>query len=308
MSAGHLHNPIKLSILAAVLTIALKAGAYFLTGSVGLLSDALESVVNLVAAITALLSLRYAARPADLNHTYGHEKIEFFSSGLEGVLILVAGAGIAWYAVQRLVAPAPLESLGVGTLMAMVASLINLAVARLLIRVGRQHGSIVLEADGRHLLTDVFTSAGVIVGIVLVWITRLEVLDPVIALLVAVNIAWTALDLIRRSFNGLMDHALPEGEQELIRATVRANLPEGTAFHAVRTRQAGTRKFVDFHLLVPGTMSVREAHDLGDRIERAVQVAVPGLEVTIHFEPIEARASWEDHALLAYENVERPPG
>src|SRR5262245_6211022 len=204
MPEPHLRFPIVLSILAAVLTILLKSVAYHITGSVGLLSDAAESGINLLAAVTAYLSLWYAARPVDPTHTYGHEKIEFFSSGLEGTLILVAAAGIAWYTIRRLLAPEQLHSLDVGTLIALTASLINLGVAQLLLRVGRKHGSIVLEADGRHLMTDVWTSVAVVAGLGLVWLTDIQILDPIIALAVAANIVWTGFDLVRRSFNGLM--------------------------------------------------------------------------------------------------------
>ncbi|HKB37070.1 MAG TPA: cation diffusion facilitator family transporter, partial [Gemmataceae bacterium] len=200
--------PVVLSILAAVLTIGMKGAAYWVTGSVGLLSDAAESFVNLAAAGTALFSLWYSSRPADATHTYGHEKIEYFSSGLEGTLILVAAGGIAWYAVWRLLDPKPLEALGLGGGIGLAASLINLVVAQILLRVGKATGSIVLEADGKHLMTDVWTSVGVLAGLGLVWATGQFWIDSVIALLVAANIVWTGLDLVRRSFNGLMDHAL----------------------------------------------------------------------------------------------------
>src|SRR5262245_34361816 len=214
MPPRQLTIPVLLPILAALLTLGLKYTAYCLTNSVGLLSDAAESVVNLLAAVTAFLSLRYAARPVDESHTYGHEKIEFFSSGLEGVLILTAAVMIAWYAVQRLITGGKPESLGSGMMISFGAAAINGVVAQILLRYGRRNHSIVLEADGRHLMTDVWTSAGVLAGLSLVWATEragwpIYQLDPIIALLVAANIVWTAYDLIRRSFNGLMDHALP---------------------------------------------------------------------------------------------------
>src|SRR5262245_12225069 len=217
MSPAHLRRPIIGSIGAAVLTLLLKATAYRLTGSVGLLSDAAESGVNLVAAVTALVSLWYAAQPVDVNHTYGHKKIEFFSSGLEGVLIIVAAGGIAWYAVRRLFVPQPLEALGVGTVVALAASAVNLVVARWLLRTGRRYGSIVLEADGHHLMTDVWTSVAVVTGLALVALTGVEALDPLVALLMAGNILRTGWGLVTRSFNGLMDHALPADEQEVVR-------------------------------------------------------------------------------------------
>ena len=267
MVEPRLKYPILLSILAALLTIGLKAAAYLLTHSVGLLSDAVESGVNLVAAVTAYLSLRYAAKPVDAEHTYGHEKIEYFSSGLEGVLILVAAGGIAWYAVRRLFVPQELESLDVGSAFTLAATLLNLAVGRRLIRVGRQARSI--------------------------------------ALVVAANILWTGADLVRRSFNGLMDHALPAAEQARARAAIEAHLGPHMAYHALRTRQAGARRFVDFHLLVPGRSTVKEAHALTGRIEAALREALPGVEVTVHIEPIEERAAWEDSALLPVEQEAR---
>jgi cation diffusion facilitator family transporter len=301
MSPRGLRALVLLSVLAAVLTIGLKGTAYRLTGSVGLLSDALESGINLFAALTAYLSLRYSHRPADATHTYGHQKFEFFFAGLEGALIVVAGIGTAWVAVGRLTHPAPLEALGLGAALALGASVINLAVGILLLRVGQREHSIVLEADGRHLLTDVWTSVAVVTGLVIVWTTGVVVLDPVIAIVVGGNIVFTGLRLIRRSFDGLMDHALPADEQAALRQAIREHTPPGTAFHALRTRQAGARKFADFHLLVPGAMSVRDAHDLGVRVEEALEAALAGVEVTIHIEPIEDRKSWEDHALRGIE-------
>src|ERR1043166_2645849 len=293
--------PIFLSILAAVVTLAMKSVAYGLTDSVSLLSDAAESLVNLVAALTAFGCLWYSAQPVDKSHTYGHEKIEFFSSGLEGILILVAAGGIAWFAVERLLHLKELEKLEFGTILSFAASLINLVVARILISVGRRTNSIILEADGQHLMTDVWTSFGVVVGLILVKLTGWVILDPLLALVVAANIVWTAWDLISRSFNGLMDHALPESEQQAVRKAIEGLLKPGLHFHALRTRQAGTRKFVDFHLLVPGTWSVQEAHDFTEQIEEAVRQALPGAEVTVHIEPIESEAAWHDSELLGVE-------
>jgi cation diffusion facilitator family transporter len=304
MSPAGLRALVLLSVLAAVVTIGLKALAYRLTQSVGLLSDALESGINLLAAIAAYLSLRYSHRPADAEHTYGHEKIEFFSAGLEGALIVVAGVVTGWVAVGRLVHQEPLTRLGLGAGLALGASAVNLAVGVVLVRVGRRHHAIVLEADGRHLLTDVWTSVGVVTGLVVVWLSGFHVLDPVIAILVGVNILVTGLRLIRRSFNGLMDHALEPAQLDALRAAIRGNLPPGTDFHALRTRQAGASKFADFHLLVPGAMTVREAHGLAERVEAALRDALPRVAVTTHIEPIEERASWEDNALRGIE----PPG
>ncbi len=305
MAEPNLKLPVQLSILAALVTMALKGTAWWLTGSVGLLGDAAESLVNLVAASVAFFALLYAAKPADLEHTYGHEKIEFFASGLEGGLILVAAAGIAWSAVDRLVAGHTVHAIDLGMALSFVAALINLAVAQLLLRVGRRHGSIVLEADGHHLMTDVWTSAAVLVGLGLVGLTGRHWIDPVLALLVAANILWTGFGLVRRSFHGLMDRALPDAELVRIRETVAAFLRPGMTFHALRTRQSGSRRFADFHLLVPGSLTVREAHDLADRIEDALGGALPSLEVTIHIEPIEARRAWEDSALLSLEEGTR---
>lgn len=302
---ARLKYPILLSILAAVTTLGLKSAAYLLTGSVGLLSDAVESLVNLTAALTAYLSLRYAARPVDESHTYGHEKIEFFSSGLEGVLILVAAAAIAWYAIRRLILPEPLMPLGLGLTISLLASLVNGAVAVVLLRAGRQHGSIVLEADGRHLLTDVWTSVAVWAGLGLVWLTGVHMLDPLIALAVSLNILWTGFDLIRRSFDGLMDHALPEAEQSAVRSAIERNLGPHMDYHALRTRQAGRRRFVDFHLLVPGRVTVQQAHTLTGTIEDAVRGALPQVEVTVHIEPIEDRSAWRDSDLVPLEEARR---
>jgi cation diffusion facilitator family transporter len=297
--------PVVLSILAAVITLALKWMAYRLTGSVGLLSEAAESLVNLLAAITAWLSLWYASRPVDPSHTYGHEKIEYFSSGLEGGLILIAGAGIAWYAVRRLLVPEHLESLDVGTAIALVTAVINLGVGRLLLSRGRATGSIVLEAGGRHLMTDVWTSAAVVVGLILVWLTDRPWLDAAMGLIVSANILWTGVDLVRRSFNGLMDHALPMEEQAAVRAAIERLLEHDMDYHAMRTRQAGTRRFVDFHLLVPGHLSVRRAHEVTGQIEESIRAALPGVEVTVHIEPIEDRAAWEDSELVPIEQAAR---
>jgi cation diffusion facilitator family transporter len=289
----HLRWPIALSILAAVVTIGMKSTAYALTGSVGLFSDALESGVNLLAAVTAYAALWYSARPADPTHTFGHEKIEYLSSGLEGVLILIAGLATAGYAIRRLVHPEPLEDLEIGTLIALAASGVNFVVARVLLHHGRKHGSIVLEADGKHLMSDVITSIGVVAGLGLVLVTGWNPLDPLLAIAVGLNITWTGGELIRRSFDGLMDHALPAAEQEKIREVIRAHLPAGADFHGLRTRQAGARRFVEFHLLVNGDLPVREAHHLAHRVEESLTAAIPGLEVVIHVEPVDEQESWE---------------
>jgi cation diffusion facilitator family transporter len=297
--------PVGLSILAAILTIGLKGTAYAITGSVGLLSDALESCVNLLAATTAYIVLGYASRPADKTHAFGHEKIEYFSSGLEGVLIILGGIGTAGYAFRRLLLKEPLDNLEFGTLIGMVAAGVNFITARVLLHYGRKHRSIVLEADGKHLLADVWTTLAIVVGLILVLITRLEWLDPLMAILVGGNIVWTGGELVVRSFNGLMDHALSVEEQEHIRNLIQANLPEAATFHLLRTRRGGIRRFAEFHLLVDGEMSVRDAHHLAHRIEAALTAGIPGLEVTIHIEPVDERDSWERDEL---KQLERPTG
>jgi cation diffusion facilitator family transporter len=307
MAPPHLRWPLAISIAAAVVTIAMKGTAYAVTGSVGLFSDALESGVNLFAAVTAYLSLLYAARPADPSHTYGHEKIEYLSSGLEGALILAAGLGTAAYAVRRLIYPEALANLEIGTAIAVAASAVNFVAARVLLHYGRKHRSIILEADGKHLMSDVWTSVGVVGGIGLVLLTKLDFLDAVVAAVVGLNIMWTGGELIRRSFDGLMDHALPEAEQEQIRSVIAAHLPPGATFHALRTRQAGARRFAEFHFLVAGDLSVRDAHHLGHTIEDALVAALPGLEVVFHVEPVDERASWEDEYLERLGEPATPP-
>jgi cation diffusion facilitator family transporter len=308
MPPADLRGPILLSVTAAILTIGLKAVAYAVTGSVGLFSDALESGVNLVAALTAAVSLWYAARPADPSHAFGHEKIEFFSSGLEGVLIALAGLGTIGYAIDRLFHPQPLQSLHVGLWISAAAAMVNLFAAVVLLRAGRRHGSIILEADGHHLLTDVWTTCGVIAGLGLVWLTGFISLDSILAVVVGLMILHTAYRLVRRSFDGLMDHALPADEQDRIRALFRAALPPGTDFHAVRTRQAGRRKFAELHLLVPGHTSVRDAHLLAHEVEAAVRKEMPELVITTHTEPIEDRTSWETDELLRLGEPAEPGG
>jgi cation diffusion facilitator family transporter len=305
MAEPHLVRPILLSILAALVTMGLKGTAYYITGSIGLLSEAAESGINLLTALAAYLSLWYSALPVDRSHTYGHAKIEYFSCGLEGVLILGAAVGIVIYAIHRLIEPEPLQSLDIGAVIAVAAALVNLAVARILLRVGRAHQSIVLEADGRHLMTDVWTSGGVLFGLGLVWFSGKLWIDPVIALLMAGNITWTGLSLVLRSFNGLMDHALPEKEQAAVRTAIESQLGPEMTYHALRTRQAGSRRFADCHLLVPGHFTVRQAHDVATRIEQAVRLAFPGMEVTVHIEPIEEDAAWRDSALLPIEDEDK---
>ena len=286
-----------LSIAAAVLTIVLKTSAFLLTGSVGLLSDALESLVNLAGALMALSMLTIAARPADEVHAYGHGKAEYFSSGVEGALILIAAVSIGYAAVQRLLAPQPLEQIGIGLAVSVVASLINLGVALVLMRVGKQHRSITLEADAHHLLTDVWTSVGVLVGVGLVAWTGWLWLDPVVALLVAANIVWAGVGILRRSVAGLMDTAWPEEEQAQLRTVMEPYVREGIQYHAVRTREAGARRFVSLHLLVPGDWPVRRGHALAEQVDADIRQALPHVTVFTHIEPLEDPVSWADTEL-----------
>ena len=304
---ARLRWPVALSIVAAIVTIGMKGTAYALTGSVGLLTDALESVVNLLAAITAYFALWYASRPADPSHTYGHEKIEFFSSGLEGVLIVVAGLGAAGYGVHRLIVPGVLESLEIGAALVLAASIVNFAVARVLLHYGRVHKSIVMEADGQHLMSDVLTSIGVLVGVWLVYLTGLTFFDSALAVVMGLHIAWIGLGLIRRSFDGLMDHAIPTAEIERIREVIRAHLPEGATFHLLRSRMSGARRFVEFHLLIDGDISVREGHHLATKLEAALLAAMPEVAVTIHVEPVDEQASWEPEYIKRLGEDSEPP-
>lgn len=286
-----------LSIAAALATILLKGVAWWLTGSVGLLSDALESFVNLAGACMALAMLSLAAQPADDEHRFGHGKAEYFSSAFEGGLILVAAGSIAYAAVLRLMDPQPLESLGVGLGVSVVASVINLLVARSLMSVGRQFNSITLEADARHLMTDVWTSAGVIAGVGLVWLTGWLWLDPAIAILVAANIVWTGWQLLGRSAAGLMDASLPAAQLEGIRRVLDKYRATGLQFHALRTRQAGARAFVTMHVLVPGQWTVHEGHEWLERIEADIREVVPHVHVTTHLESLDDAVSQADRSL-----------
>lgn len=290
-------NVLYLSILAGVFTIVLKTTAFWLTDSVSLLSDAAESVVNLTAAIIAFIAIRLSARPADQSHTYGHEKIEFFSSGFEGALILIAAISMGAIGIQRLFIPHELHTLDKGMLLSLAGTLINGVVAVILLQTGKKHNSIILEADGKHLLTDVWTTMGVLFGLFLVKVTGFYMLDALLAIAVALLILNTGAGLVWRSFKGLMDHALPEQELESIRAIIRANIQEKTQFHALRSRQAGGRKFIDFHLLLPGSMSLKEAHTIMEKIEEDLRVNIRDIEVQIHAEPLEDPRSYTDYSL-----------
>lgn len=286
-----------LSVGAALLTFFLKLLAWQVTGSVSLLSDALESLANLAAALIAMASLTVAARPADDDHAYGHTKAEYFASGIEGGLIMIAAAGIGWSAVDRLWSPRPLDQPLLGVALSTIASIVNLAVARVLQVVGRRHHSVALEADAKHLMTDVWTSAVVIVAVGLVTLTGWTWLDPVLGLLLACHIVVTGIKLVHHSMLGLMDTGLPAEEIERIRAVLDGFATEGVQHHALRTRVAGARRFMSVHLLFPGAWSVARAHALSEKIEAALRAAVPRLTILTHLEPIEDPASWSDVGL-----------
>jgi cation diffusion facilitator family transporter len=298
-----------LSIAAAISTIALKSYAYWLTDSVGLLSDAMESLINLVAAVIMLIVLSIASRPPDDGHAYGHEKIEYFSSGAEGIMILLAAFSIGITAWDRLWDPQPLQQLDVGIAISVFASLINLAVARVLISVGKRRNSITLESDGKHLMTDVWTTVGILIGIAAISVANhfeaslavarqlgmngWEILDPIIAILVAINIVWAGLQLIRRTISGLMDAALSADEQSAIVAVLEQfAASDDIAYHALRTRYAGARRFMSVHVLVPGHWTVQQGHDLVETIEQQIMTLFDNIDIDTHIEPIEDLASW----------------
>jgi cation diffusion facilitator family transporter len=289
-----------ISIAAALVTMGLKTAAYLETGSVGLLSDAIESLVNLFGGLMALAMLTVAARPPDEDHAYGHGKAEYFSSGVEGTLISIAAVSIGVTAVLRLLAPRPLEAIGLGLAISVVASLVNLGVALLLLRAARQHDSITLEANAYHLLTDVWTSVGVVVGVGAVALTHWEWLDPVVALVVAANIIWTGVRIVRRSVAGLMDKAIAPDDVAAVQKVLDVFRRDGVQFHALITRQAGAQKFVSVHVLVPGDWTVRRGHQLLEQIEADIRHAVPGALMFTHLEPLDDPASWAD------EKLERP--
>ena len=283
-----------LSLAAAVSTIVLKTAAWRLTGSVGLLSDAMESVVNLVAALGAIWALTLAAKPADRSHNYGHFKAEYFSSGLESVLIVVAALAIIYAAIGRLLQPEPLAQVGIGLALSLLATALNGLVAWALMRASRRFHSITLRADAHHLLTDVWTSVGVVLGIVLVKVTGLTILDPLIAIAVALNIVITGWKLLHETASGLLDRSLPAEEQETLESLLASHKTEEICFHALRTRVSGSRRFISFHLLVPGTWTVQAGHDLCDQLEREIATALPRTHVLTHLEPIEDEKAWED--------------
>ncbi len=298
-----------LSIMAAIATIALKSYAYLLTDSVGLLSDALESIINLMAAVIMLIVLSISARPPDDKHAYGHEKIEYFSSGAEGILILLAAISIGVTAWERLWTPQPLQQLDIGIAISIFASLINLVVAKILISVGKRRQSITLESDGKHLMTDVWTTVGILIGIASITAANYfepslavarklgmsgwEILDPIIAILVAINIVWAGLQLIRRTISGLIDTALTDEEQAaIIQILDQFSDSDDIAYHALRTRYAGSRRFMSVHILVPGNWTVQQGHDLVETIEQQIMILFNNIDIDTHLEPIEDLVSW----------------
>ena len=297
MSRSALTRYAWLSIAAAVATMSLKGAAYWLTGSVGLLSDAVESIVNLIGAGIALAMLTIAARPPDEDHAYGHGKAEYFSSGAEGALILIAAISIGVAATNRLIHPHPLEQAGAGLAVSTVGSFINFFVARILLRAGRDHNSITLEADARHLMTDVWTSAGVIAGVIAVTFTGWQILDPLVALAVAINIVWSGYHLIKRSTLGLMDSALPPEELAEVVRILEKYVQQGIQCHALRTRQAASRRFVSVHVLVPGSWTVDAGHDLLEHLEADIRAALPEVTIITHLEPLDDPSSQQDKEL-----------
>jgi cation diffusion facilitator family transporter len=278
-------------------TIGLKLVAYLLTGSVGLLSDAAESVINLLAAVAAFWLLTVAARPPDDEHAYGHSKAEYFASGLESALILFAAVGIGWTAWTRLLNPQPLENVGLGLAASLVATGINGAVALVLLRAGRRLRSVTLTADAKHLLTDVWTSLGVVLGVVLVPLTGWMVLDPLIAIAVALNIVRIGVRLMDETAHGLLDTALPQADQDVIASLLARYEAEGIQFHALRTRGAGQRRFISMHVIVPGSWTVQRGHALCEQIEGELIAQLPGSTVFTHLEPVEDPVSWADQGL-----------
>ena len=284
-----------LSIVAAIFTITLKVLAWRITGSVGLLSDAAESVVNLVAAIAMLVALKVAAMPADKNHHYGHTKAEYFSAAIEGMMIFVAALVILYTAVERFLSPQPIENVGIGLAVSVFASLINGGVAVVLLRAGRRYRSLTLTADGKHLMTDVWTSVGVVVGVLVVALTGIERLDPVVAFLVGINIVWTGWKLIGESTAGLMDSSLSKEENRAIADILAGFVTRDVHFHALLTRESGHHRFASVHVLVPGTWTVQQGHDLVEEVETAVHEGIGEITLTCHLEPSEDPRAYGDY-------------
>lgn len=278
-----------LSIGAAISTITLKFGAYKLTGSIGLFSDALESLVNLVAAIATFSALTFAAKPADAQYSFGYSKAEYLSSALEGVMILIAAISICAVSVGRMLHPQPIEQVGWGILISVIAALINGRAAIALLRAGKRLRSIALKADGRHLLTDVWTSVGIVGGLIAANLTGWQVLDPLVAILVAINILKEGLHILQETTAGLLDAALPKKEQMIIQKVLRRYQNSGVCFQRLKTRLAGSQRFVSVNILVPGNWSVEQGHYICDVIEIAIANALPGTHTTTHLEPLSTR-------------------
>jgi cation diffusion facilitator family transporter len=302
MQTPSLKKFIYLSIAAAIATILLKFLAYYLTHSVGLLSDALESCVNLAAAIIALIMLSIAEKPADEKHAFGHHKAEYFSSAVEGGMIVLAAFSIIWSAIPRVIHPIPIENIGIGLLISVGASGINMVVALILLKNGRKNHSITLEADGKHLMTDVYTSVGVLIGIGLVKLTGWMVLDGIVAIGVALNILWAGYQLMHRSAMGLLDTSLSEAELSKITMVLESLKSRNLEYHSLLTRQAGQRKFIELHVLVPGLWTIQEGHNLAENIEKDIRdlFNVP-VTVFTHLEPIEDPVSMHDIGIDRHE-------
>jgi len=294
MNRSFLTRYIWLSIAAAIATILLKTGAWYLTDSIGLLSDAIESVINLLAALMAMAMLKIAILLPDKNHKYGHHKAEYFSSLLEGILIMVAAAGIAYTAGERFLNPRPIEKLGIGLIVSLIATAINFTVARILLSAGKKYRSITLEADSHHLMTDVWTSVAVIGGVGAVGLTGWLKLDSLVAIAVAINILRTAFIIIKRSIAGLMDTSLSQQEQDTIESVLSIYRLQGIQFHALLTRQAASRRFVSIHVLVPGNMQVHDAHHIAENIEKDIRHVLGDTVVFTHIEPMDDEISLDD--------------
>lgn len=296
------------SLVAALTTIVLKVFAAVVTGSVGFASDAMESGVNLIAAVVALWALRLSARPPDAVHHFGHGKAEYVSAAVEGAMIFVAAAAIVWTSVQRLLDPQAIERAGLGLVLSTAAAVVNLVVGLMLLRAGRRHRSITLVADGKHLLTDVVTSVGVLVGVALVAIFDWEALDPIVALLVGINILYTGYRLLQRSVSGMLDAALPAADMaEIERVLDRYRDADGVEFHALRTREAGRQRFVYVHLLVPDDWTVKVGHDMSERLKNDIAEVLPGATSFVHIEPRDDPASYgHDRLPQPVPPLERP--
>ncbi len=297
-------NVALLSVLASLLTLGLKFGAFWVTGSVGLLSDALETLVNLTASIVAVIALSIAFRPANQKFNYGHDKAEYFAGGLEGGLILVAAGGIVYSAVTRIMEPQPLENLTLGIGISVAAGVVNLIVARIMLRAAKHFDSITLEGDAKHLMADVWTSLGVIIGLcIIMYAPQLLILDSLIAIAIAANITRSGISLIKRSMRGLMDVALPQEEIEIVEKHIRENVQEDAHYHGLRSRKSGSRRFIDFHLLLPGKKTIQEGHRICCNIEKGIEKELPRSQVTIHLEPKEDEAAWDGDELAGVEGT-----